>query len=48
MTGIDPEGFDITCGGAARRILFAQPITTPGEARTELVRLATEARAGRQ
>ena len=48
MTGIDPEGFDIICGGAARRILFAQPITTPGEARTELVRLATEARAGRQ
>jgi hypothetical protein len=48
MTGIDPEGFDIVLGGAARRILFAQPITTPGEARTELVRLATEARAGRQ
>ena len=48
MTGVDPEGFDIVLGGAARRILFAQPITTPGEARTELVRLATEARAGRQ
>jgi putative heme iron utilization protein len=48
MTGIDPEGFDIALGGAARRIPFAQPITTPGEARTELVRLATEARAGRQ
>jgi putative heme iron utilization protein len=48
MTGIDPEGFDIVLGSAARRILFAQPITTPGEARTELVRLATEARAGRQ
>ena len=32
----------------ARRVLFAQPITTPAEARTELVRLAAEARAGRQ
>ena len=48
MTGIDPEGFDIICGGSARRILFAQPVTTPGEARTELVRLVAEARAGRQ
>jgi putative heme iron utilization protein len=48
MTGIDPEGFDIVLGGAARRICFAQPIATPGEARAELVRLATEARAGRQ
>jgi heme iron utilization protein len=48
MVGIDPEGFDIVLGGAARRILFAQPVATPAEARTELVRLATEARAGRQ
>lgn len=48
MTGIDPEGFDIVLGAAARRIPFAQPIATPAEARTELVRLATEARAGRQ
>jgi putative heme iron utilization protein len=48
MTGIDPEGFDIVLGGAARRIPFAQPVATPTEARTELVRLATEARAGRQ
>jgi heme iron utilization protein len=48
MTGIDPEGFDIMLEGAARRILFAQPIATPAEARTELVRLAAEARAGRQ
>jgi heme iron utilization protein len=48
MTGIDPEGFDIMCDGTARRILFDEPITTPAEARKELVRLATEARAGRQ
>jgi hypothetical protein len=48
MSGIDPEGFDIVLDGQARRIRFAQPVATPGEARTELVRLATEARAGRQ
>jgi hypothetical protein len=29
-------------------VVFAQPITTPAEARKELVRLAAEARAGRQ
>lgn len=48
MVGIDPEGFDIALDGQARRILFAQPVVTPAEARTELVRLAAEARAGRQ
>ncbi len=48
MTGIDPEGFDIVLDGTARRILFAEPMTTPQEARKELVRLAAEARAGRQ
>jgi putative heme iron utilization protein len=48
MTGIDPEGFDIVLDGAARRIPFAEPIATPAEARKEFVRLATEARAGRQ
>ena len=48
MAGIDPEGFDIVLGGKARRILFAQRVATPAEARTELVRLAAEARAGRQ
>ena len=48
MTGVDPEGFDIICGVNARRVLFAQPLATAGEARAELVRLATEARAGRQ
>ena len=48
MTGIDPEGCDIVCNGAARRIVFAEPVTTPQEARKELVRLVAEARAGRQ
>jgi putative heme iron utilization protein len=48
MAGIDPEGFDIVLDGQARRVLFAQKVATPAEARTELVRLATEARAGRQ
>jgi hypothetical protein len=48
MTGIDPEGADIVRDGEARRIIFAEPVTTPAEARKELVRLATEARAGRQ
>jgi hypothetical protein len=32
----------------ARRILFDEPVTTPAEARKKLVRLATEAHAGRQ
>jgi putative heme iron utilization protein len=45
MTGIDPEGFDIMLDGAARRISFAEPVTTPAEARKELVRLADAARA---
>jgi heme oxygenase (biliverdin-IX-beta and delta-forming) len=45
MTGIDPEGCDIVLEGAARRIRFAEPVTTPAEARKELVRLAGEARA---
>jgi hypothetical protein len=48
MVGIDPEGFDIVLGAETRRILFAQKVATPAEARTELVRLAAEARAGRQ
>ncbi len=48
MTGVDPEGFDIALDGQARRVLFAEPITTPAEARKELVRLVAEARAGRQ
>ena len=44
MTGIDPEGFDITCDGATRRLLFTTPVKTPEAARQELVRLAALAR----
>ena len=44
MTGIDPEGCDLVCGGDARRVLFGTPVLTPGEARKELVRLAALAR----
>lgn len=44
MSGIDPEGCDLIFEGDARRIRFRGPITTPGEARAELVRLAQEAR----
>ena len=43
MSGIDPEGCDLLFEGDARRVLFAAPIATPGEARKELARLATVA-----
>jgi len=45
MTGIDPEGCDIVLGGEARRIVFAERVTRPEEARKELVRLAGAARS---
>jgi hypothetical protein len=44
MSGIDPEGCDLIWEGDARRIRFAATISTPGEARAELVRLVNEAR----
>jgi putative heme iron utilization protein len=44
MTGIDPEGFDIVCDGATCRLPFTKRVTTPNEAREELVRLAGLAR----
>lgn len=44
LTGIDPEGCDLTLDGEARRIPFGQHVTTPALARQELVRLAEEAR----
>jgi putative heme iron utilization protein len=44
MSGIDPEGCDLICEDDARRIRFKAPIASPGEARGELVRLASEAR----
>jgi putative heme iron utilization protein len=45
MSGIDPEGLDLLLGADTRRISFAAPIASPGDARHELVRLANEARA---
>jgi putative heme iron utilization protein len=44
MSGIDPEGCDLLFERDARRVLFETPISTPGEARKELVRLAAVAR----
>jgi putative heme iron utilization protein len=44
MSGIDPEGCDLIFEGDARRIRFRAPISTPGEARAEFVRLVNEAR----
>jgi putative heme iron utilization protein len=45
MTGVDPEGFDIVRDGEAARITFAARVASPAEARQELIRLASEARA---
>jgi len=44
MTGIDPEGFDIVCDGMTERLAFTNRVTTPDEARRELVRLVSVAR----
>jgi putative heme iron utilization protein len=44
LTGIDPEGCDLTLEGEARRVPFGQRVTTPALARQELVRLAEAAR----
>ena len=44
MTGIDPEGFDIVCDGMTCRIGFSRRISTPDDARKELVALAATAR----
>lgn len=45
MVGIDPEGSDLAADGETRRIVFGERITTPAEARKELIRLAALARA---
>jgi hypothetical protein len=44
LTGIDPEGCDLTLDGEACRVPFGQRVTAPALARQELVRLAEEAR----
>jgi putative heme iron utilization protein len=44
MTGIDPEGLDLRCGGETARLNFAAPVLNPAAARRELVALAQAAR----
>jgi heme oxygenase (biliverdin-IX-beta and delta-forming) len=44
MTGIDPEGIDLRCGGDSARLDFAAPVLTPQAARAALVELAENAR----
>jgi putative heme iron utilization protein len=44
MTGIDPEGLDLRCGGETARLDFAAPVLNPAAARRELVALAQTAR----
>jgi putative heme iron utilization protein len=45
MIGCDPEGFDLTDGQHAIRIPFSQRITTPDDARAELVEKTRAARS---
>jgi putative heme iron utilization protein len=44
MTGIDPEGCDLRCGGAVARLDFDSPVAGPAEARKTLAALARESR----
>lgn len=44
ITGLDPEGFDIVCDGATRRLQFTEPVTGPDAARREFIRFAALAR----
>jgi putative heme iron utilization protein len=43
-TGCDPDGIDMQAGSAVLRLDFPERVTTPGELRKMLVRLAEEAR----
>jgi heme iron utilization protein len=45
MTGIDPEGVDLRCGGENARLDFAAPAVSVEEVRAALVRLAEAARS---
>jgi len=45
LTGVDPEGFEITNGDDVRRIFFATPLTSARDLHTTLVRMAEQARA---
>ncbi|MEM7533218.1 MAG: DUF2470 domain-containing protein [Chloroflexota bacterium] len=48
MTGLDAEGFDLVVRGDGQiqqtRIVFDMPLTEPGQVRSALVALASEAR----
>jgi putative heme iron utilization protein len=44
-TGCDPDGMDLQAGTATLRLDFPERVTSPGELRKMLVRLAGEARA---
>ncbi|MCP4330434.1 MAG: DUF2470 domain-containing protein [Alphaproteobacteria bacterium] len=47
MTGIDPEGCDLRCGGNVARLNFEEPIFGPDDARRALAALAARARESR-
>jgi heme iron utilization protein len=44
-SGIDPEGIDLQAGNSTLRLDFPERVTSPGELRKMLVRLAEQARA---
>jgi heme iron utilization protein len=44
-SGIDPEGIDLQAGNRTLRLDFPERVTSPGELRKMLVRLAEQARA---
>jgi hypothetical protein len=43
LTGIDPEGVDLRCGGETARIEFSEIAATPAQARAALAQLAEKA-----
>lgn len=45
MSGLDPTGFDLVADDRAVRLSFARRVTTPEEARRELVQMAAAARS---
>jgi putative heme iron utilization protein len=45
-SGVDPEGLDLVAGDRTTRIVFPDPVQTPGALREMLRRLADQARSG--
>ena len=43
-SGVDPEGLDLVCGDLTARVVFIEPVKTPGQVRGALVELARQAR----